>query len=345
MAKPQTLYICQSCGYTVNKWAGKCEGCGEWNTLVQETISTPSGKSVGGNGRKASSPKITLVSLEGEDAETPRLCTQLGELDRVLGGGMVAGSVILIGGDPGIGKSTLLIQTMALLANQGYRAVYISGEEAIGQVRMRAKRLGLSQSPVELGAETNLRMILSTLESGKTPDVVVIDSIQTLWLDTLESAPGTVSQVRASAQDLVRFAKTHNTCVILVGHMTKDGQIAGPRTVEHMVDTVLYFEGERGLQFRVLRGVKNRFGPVDEIGVFEMTGLGLAEVLNPSALFLGDRIAGTAGTAIFAGMEGTRPFLIEIQALVAPAAHGNPRRALYAFSGFRCTGRVFFWVL
>jgi DNA repair protein RadA/Sms len=239
----------------------------------------------------------------------------------------VPASAILVGGDPGIGKSTLLLQAAASFARAGHKSLYISGEEAAAQIRMRAQRLGLSDAPVILGAETNLRDILTTLDAER-PALAVIDSIQTMWLDTVESAPGSVSQVRAAAHELVTFAKRRGVAVILVGHVTKDGQIAGPRVVEHMVDTVLYFEGERGHQFRILRAVKNRFGPADEIGVFEMTGDGLAQVTNPSALFLSDRDTPAPGSVVFAGMEGSRPVLTEIQALVAPSTLGTPRRTV-----------------
>jgi len=285
--------------------------------------SGPAAKSLG----KSKGRSVTLVPLSGEDAPPPRTASGNGEFDRVLGGGLVQGSAILVGGDPGIGKSTILLQATAAFASHGARAIYISGEEAVAQVRLRAERLGLSKAPVELAAETNLRDILTTMDAEK-PDLVVIDSIQTMWADNVDSAPGSVSQVRACAHELVSFAKRRNIAMILVGHVTKEGQIAGPRVVEHMVDTVLYFEGERGHQFRILRAVKNRFGPADEIGVFEMTGAGLAEVKNPSALFLGDRTETTSGAVVFAGLEGTRPVLVEFQALVAPSALGTPRRAV-----------------
>ncbi|MGA7016016.1 MAG: DNA repair protein RadA, partial [Pseudolabrys sp.] len=257
------------------------------------------------------------------------------ELDRVTGGGFVRGSVLLVGGDPGIGKSTLLIQAAAALARAGHRAVYISGEEAVAQVRLRAGRLGLRDSAVELAAETAVEDIIATLSEGKTPRLIVIDSIQTMWTDTVESAPGTVTQVRGSAQALIRFAKKSGAAIILVGHVTKDGQIAGPRVVEHMVDAVLSFEGEGSHQFRILRAVKNRFGPTDEIGVFEMTGSGLREIANPSKLFLSERDLGQPGTAVFAGIEGTRPLLVEIQALVAPTSLGTPRRAVVGWDPSR----------
>src|SRR5215213_3471202 len=257
------------------------------------------------------------------------------ELDRVTGGGFVRGSVLLMAGDPGIGKSTLLIQAAAALANSGHRAVYISGEEAVAQVRLRAERLGLGQAPVELAAETSVEDIIATMSQGKTPRLIVVDSIQTMWTDAVESAPGTVTQVRGAAQALIRFAKRSGAAVILVGHVTKDGQIAGPRVVEHMVDAVLSFEGDGAHQFRILRAVKNRFGPTDEIGVFEMTGAGLRDVPNPSELFLSERDLGSPGTVVFAGIEGTRPLLVEIQALVAPTSLGTPRRAVVGWDPSR----------
>jgi DNA repair protein RadA/Sms len=264
-----------------------------------------------------------------------RTLTGIAEFDRVTGGGFVAGSALLVGGDPGIGKSTILIQAAAALARAGGRVIYISGEEAIGQIRLRAERLGLRDAPVELASETHVEDILATLQVGPPVDLVVIDSIQTLWTDLAESAPGTVTQVRASSQALIRYAKTTGAAVVLVGHVTKDGQIAGPKVVEHMVDAVLYFEGETGHQFRVLRAVKNRFGPSSEIGVFEMTDAGLQEVANPSLLFIGDRDGRSPGTAIFAGIEGTRPLLVEIQALVSESSLGTPRRAVVGWDANR----------
>jgi DNA repair protein RadA/Sms len=273
--------------------------------------------------------------LHGAHREAPRILSGIGELDRVTGGGFVPGSVILIGGEPGIGKSTLLIQACARMASAGRRVVYISGEEAVAQVRMRATRLGLAESPVELAAETSVEDIVATLQTGERPALVVIDSIQTMWTDAAEASPGTVTQVRTSAQALIRYAKTTGACVIMVGHVTKDGQIAGPRVVEHMVDAVVSFEGDGGRQFRILRAVKNRFGPTDEIGVFEMTGAGLSEVTNPSALFLAGRDGAAPGAAVFAGMEGTRPVLVEIQALVAPTSLGTPRRAVVGWDPAR----------
>ncbi len=263
------------------------------------------------------------------------MITGIAELDRVTGGGFVMGSAVLVGGDPGIGKSTLLLQAATALAEQGKRVVYVSGEEAVAQIRLRAQRLGVGDRLVALASETNVEIILATLQQGPAPHLVIIDSIQTLWTDRVESAPGTVTQVRTSAQALTRFAKRSGAAVVLVGHVTKDGQIAGPRVVEHMVDAVLYFEGDASHTFRILRGVKNRYGATDEIGVFEMTTLGLKEVANPSALFLDQRDEGAAGSAVFAGMEGTRPVLVEIQALVAPSPLGTPRRAVVGWDSAR----------
>jgi len=330
MPKPTSVFVCQSCGSVHGKWAGRCDACGEWNSLVEEAKSqnaAPAHKRRKGRG-------MDFVDLGAETRDVPRLVTGIGELDRVTGGGLVAGSALLVGGDPGIGKSTLLLQTVGALARQGKKVAYISGEESVGQVQRRAKRLNVADQPVALAAETSLGPILDALTSTK-PDVVIIDSIQTLWTDQLGAAPGTVAQVRACSQELVRFAKKSGACVILVGHVTKDGQIAGPRVVEHMVDAVLYFEGERAHQFRILRAHKNRFGPTDEIGVFEMCDTGLSEVLNPSALFLDGRGDASEGSAVFAGLEGSRPVLTEIQALVAPAAFGTPRRAVVGWDSGR----------
>ena len=331
MAK-QKSYVCASCGTVTSKWSGRCDGCGAWNTISEETplSAGPASKSLGGKRGRS----VPLTDLSTEEAPPPRTLSGVAELDRVLGGGLVAASALLVGGDPGIGKSTLLLQAAARFARNGLKVLYVSGEEASAQVRMRARRLGLEESPVKLAAETNLRDILTTLDAEK-PDLVIIDSIQTMWADNVDSAPGSVSQVRAAAHELTSFAKRKGCSMIMVGHVTKDGQIAGPRVVEHMVDTVLYFEGERGHQFRILRAVKNRFGPADEIGVFEMTGRGLAEVGNPSALFLSERGTPNPGSAVFAGIEGTRPVLTEIQALVAPSPHSQPRRSVVGWDGSR----------
>ncbi len=334
MAKRGPVFACQNCGAAYGRWQGKCDACGEWNTIALEDSPAISGpvatRPARGKGRV-----FKLESLEGQAEDAPRVASGIAELDRVTGGGFVKGSVILIGGDPGIGKSTLLMQACAALADAGHRVAYISGEEAVAQVRLRAERLGLARAPVELAAETNVEDIVATLSQGAPPRLAVIDSIQTMWTETVESAPGTVTQVRGAAQALIRFAKTSGTAVILVGHVTKDGQIAGPRVVEHMVDAVASFEGDGAHHFRILRAAKNRFGPTDEIGVFEMTGKGLAEVPNPSALFLAGRDAAAPGTAVFAGMEGTRPLLVEMQALVAPSSLGTPRRAVVGWDSSR----------
>lgn len=332
MAKVSALFVCTACGASSSKWSGRCEACGEWNTIQEEAplSAGPSSKSLG----RAKGRTVPLSDLSSKETPPPRTASGLSELDRVLGGGLVPSSAILVGGDPGIGKSTLLLQAAAQFAQAGLKVVYASGEEASAQVRMRAQRLGLADSTVKLAAETNLRDILTTLEAEQ-PDLVIIDSIQTMWVDNVDSAPGSVSQVRASAHELTTVAKRRNVSVIMVGHVTKEGQIAGPRVVEHMVDTVLYFEGERGHQFRILRAVKNRFGPADEIGVFEMTGAGLAEVVNPSALFLSERAQPSPGSVVFSGIEGTRPVLCELQALVAPSPHSQPRRAVVGWDGSR----------
>ncbi|HKQ55954.1 MAG TPA: DNA repair protein RadA [Methyloceanibacter sp.] len=326
MAKASRAFVCQACGAVTNRWSGKCASCGEWNSIIEERA--PSGSPgliaiKGGKGRLA-----TLETLAAAASEAPRLPTGIAELDRVLGGGLVPGSAVLVAGDPGIGKSTLLLQAAAALAGSGAPVVYLSGEEAPAQIRMRASRLGLSAAPVALGAETNLANIVANLGSTRAPALAVIDSVQTLWSEGVEAAPGTISQLRACASALIGHAKASGSALILIGHVTKEGQIAGPKVIEHMVDTVLSFEGLSGHQFRILRAVKNRFGPTDEIGVFEMREAGLKEVANPSALFLSDREQGAPGTAVFAGMEGTRPLLVEIQALVAPSSLGTPRRAV-----------------
>ena len=331
MAKAMT-FSCTACGAAHSKWSGRCEACGEWNSIIEEKplSAGPAKKSLGAS----RGSRIVLTDLSSEEAPPPRTQSGVAELDRVLGGGLVPASAVLVGGDPGIGKSTLLLQAAASFARKGLKSIYISGEEASAQVRMRAQRLNLADAPVKLATETNLRDILTTLES-EAPDLAIIDSIQTMWADNVDSAPGSVSQVRAAAHELTTFAKRKGCAVILVGHVTKEGQIAGPRVVEHMVDTVLYFEGERGHQFRILRAVKNRFGPADEIGVFEMTGGGLAEVTNPSALFLSERDEPAPGSVVFAGIEGTRPVLVEFQALVAPSPHSQPRRTVVGWDGSR----------
>ena len=324
MAKSLSNFVCQTCAAVTHKWSGHCDACDGWNTIIEERAEAPASGAKG-----ASLPKgrlAKLFELKGESPTPPRIETGMAELDRATGGGFVPGSAVLIGGDPGIGKSTLLLQALAALARKGNRVIYVTGEESIAQVRMRAARLGLAETSVLLAAETNVSDIIATLNEGPVPAVVVIDSVQTLWSPVIEAAPGTVSQLKAGSEALVRYAKTKGACVLLVGHVTKDGQIAGPKVIEHLVDTVLYFEGDRGHQFRILRAVKNRFGPTDEIGVFEMSDGGLKEVTNPSRLFMGTSEHPAPGTAVFAGVEGTRPLLVEVQALVAPSPLGTPRR-------------------
>ena len=332
MARPNREFICNECGHVASKWAGKCDGCGAWNTLNEEAAQ--GAPPIGRNAKQTKGQVIALASLSeagtgaGNDTEPARMVCGIAEFDRVLGGGLVGGSATLIGGDPGIGKSTLLLQVAAKLGRCGARALYISGEEAMAQLRMRATRVGVADAPMDLAAETNVADIRKTLAAHPDIKLVIIDSIQTMWSPAIEAAPGTVSQVRIAAQELIHHAKKNNMAVIFVGHVTKDGQIAGPRVLEHMVDTVIYFEGDRSDQFRILRAVKNRFGPAHEIGVFEMQAEGLAEVANPSALFLASHAAGVPGAAVFAGIEGTRPVLMEIQALAAPSTLATPRRAV-----------------
>jgi len=335
LAKTTSRFVCQSCGAVAPRWAGRCETCGEWNTLAEEAVEAGPGLTKAA-AKPAAGRKIPFVPLAGEAAPPPRVPIGIAELDRVLGGGLVPGSAVLLAGDPGIGKSTLLLQAAASLARAGRKVLYVSGEEAIEQVRLRARRLGLTDASLGLAAAINVRDIAAALEAEADTTMVVIDSIQTMWLDNIESAPGTVSQVRAAAFELIRLAKSRGFSVVLVGHVTKDGAIAGPRVLEHMVDAVLYFEGDRGHQFRILRGVKNRFGATDEIGVFEMTDRGLAEVLNPSALFLAERRGNVSGSAVFAGLEGSRPVLVEVQALLsANPAGGAPRRSVIGWDGGR----------
>ncbi|ATY30682.1 DNA repair protein RadA [Sphingomonas psychrotolerans] len=335
MAKPKKRYVCQACGSVSSQWAGQCADCGDWNTLVEDGggVVTPfQAKHNLQSGGRA----IQLVGLDTDIALPERTGTGIAELDRALGGGFVEGSATLIGGDPGIGKSTLLLQAAALIARRGLQVAYVSGEEAADQVRLRARRLGLGDAPVQLAAATSVRDILTTLGQGPAPALVVIDSIQTMHSDLIEGAPGTVSQVRASAQELIRFAKERGTALVLVGHVTKDGSIAGPRVLEHMVDTVLAFEGERSHQYRILRAVKNRFGGTDEIGVFAMQAEGLSEVGNPSSLFLTHRDENMSGTIVFPALEGTRPVLVEIQALTVRLASGaTPRRAVVGWDSGR----------
>ena len=332
MAKTSVSFVCQQCGGAHRKWSGRCDHCGAWNTLVEERVEAPSGP-----GKKATGRRVEMQPLatSADVKPQPRMKTGMAEFDRVAGGGLVAGSATLIGGDPGIGKSTLLLQLVCRLAADGRRTAYISGEESAEQVRMRARRLGLGSAEVDLATSTNAADIAASIGGKDGPDVVVIDSIQTMYLPTLDSAPGTVSQVRATAQELIRAAKTSDVALLVVGHVTKDGAIAGPRVLEHMVDTVLYFEGDRSHHFRILRGVKNRFGATDEIGVFEMAEQGLVEVPNPSELFLADRRDEVTGAVVFAGIEGSRPVLVEIEALVAPSTLATPRRNVVGWDSSR----------
>src|SRR5882724_10674530 len=333
MARTQARFVCQECGAVHAKWVGRCESCGAWNSLVEEARQEAVPKGLGGKAPGGTKARpIDIVGLTGASAMPPRRTSGIAEFDGVCGGGLVAGSALLVGGDPGIGKSTLLLQVVAALATRSATAgetlgcLYISGEEAIDQVRMRAERLAVAGAPVELATATSIRDIAATLDREDRPQIVVIDSIQTMYLDTLDSAPGTVSQVRAAAQELIRLAKRRGFTVILVGHVTKEGVIAGPRVLEHMVDTVLYFENDAGSRYRIIRSVKNRFGAANELGVFAMTEAGLKEVKNPSAIFLsrhGEPVAGSAVTVI---REGTRPMLIEVQALVDESPLNNPRR-------------------
>ncbi len=332
MSKTNISFVCQECGGTHRKWSGRCDHCGTWNSIVEER-----GEAVSGPTKRAAGRRINMQSLilNANTKIAQRMISGIAEFDRVSGGGLVPGSASLIGGDPGIGKSTLLLQLVCQLAKAGVHAAYISGEESIDQVRMRAKRLGLGKTNVGLATATNASDIAASFGGADGPAVVVIDSIQTMFLPTLDSAPGTVSQVRASAQELIRIAKRHNAALLIVGHVTKDGAIAGPRVLEHMVDTVLYFEGDRSHHFRILRCVKNRFGATDEIGVFEMVETGLAEVANPSELFLADRRDDVTGAVVFAGIEGSRPLLVEIEALVAPSSLASPRRNVVGWDSSR----------
>ncbi|MGB1545506.1 MAG: DNA repair protein RadA [Candidatus Puniceispirillaceae bacterium] len=333
MARSASQYHCQSCGAVSPKWAGKCDACGSWNTLVEERIEQIPGQA---KRKKAKTVELKLLSAANAEGAYKRHYTNIEEFDRVTGGGLVPGSAVLIGGDPGIGKSTLLLQLVCELGLAGQKTAYITGEESVEQVRMRALRLGLQNAEAGLAAATNAADIAETVRNTPDLDLLVIDSIQTMFVPGLDSAPGTVSQVRASAHELIRATKNSRATVIFVGHVTKDGAIAGPRVLEHMVDCVLYFEGDRSHHFRILRGVKNRFGATDEIGVFEMSESGLQQVPNPSELFLGDRQNRVAGTAVFAGLEGTRPLLVEIEALVAPSTLATPRRNVVGWD----TGRL-----
>ena len=336
----RTVFRCSECGAEHPKWAGRCDTCGEWNTLVEEAVA-PRSKGAGGRRRAAGAspaeggsvaPTFRLRDVQG--AASRRWLTGIGEFDFVVGGGIVPGSMVLIGGEPGIGKSTLLLQVAARLHQAGHSALYVSGEESPLQVRLRADRLGELSDEVELLCDTQLETILATAASS-SPRVLFVDSIQTIFTADLDGAPGSVGQVRECAARLMRFAKDSGTSVFVVGHVTKGGGIAGPKTLEHIVDTVLYFEGEGSLDQRVLRATKNRFGGVDEIGVFEMTEGGLVAMDNPSALFLGDRLAPASGSAVTVLIEGSRPLVVEVQALAAKAGYGTPQRVSTGYDGRR----------
>lgn len=325
---PKTIFICQNCGSVQKKWSGQCKDCGEWNTITEEAEE-------GGLISQSSdivktletANEIIFEKLDKEISESPREIIGISELDRVLGGGLVKGSAVLIGGDPGIGKSTLLLQTMCTLSNKGLNCLYISGEESTNQVRIRAQRLQLEKSPLKLASATCINDIIKSLVKEQ-PQIVVIDSIQTIFNPEISSAAGTVSQVRSCGNELINLAKTKNVTLIIVSHVNKDGQIAGPKVLEHMVDTVLYFEGDKEYQFRILRSIKNRFGAANEIGIFEMHDTGLMEIVNPSQLFLSSREDLVSGSAVLAALEGTRPLLAEVQALIAPSYLPSPRRAV-----------------
>ena len=323
MAKQRSMYICSECGYESGKWYGKCPGCGEWNTMNEETPAVKSTGTKRSSGGYASRPLKRLSEIT-EDVER-RISTGIHEFDRVLGGGIVPGSLVLVGGDPGIGKSTLLLQVCRNLAEKQVSVLYISGEESLRQIKLRANRIGQFTDKMQLLCETNLEVIREVIERRK-PDVVVIDSIQTMFHEDVSSAPGSVSQVRESTNILMQIAKGMGVSIFIVGHVTKEGNVAGPRVLEHMVDTVLYFEGDRHASYRILRAVKNRFGSTNEIGVFEMCNTGLEEVKNPSEYMLNGRPEDASGSVVACSMEGTRPILVEIQALVCQSNFGIPRR-------------------
>ncbi|MGC4378154.1 DNA repair protein RadA [Fictibacillus sp. Mic-4] len=323
MAKAKSIFMCQECGYESPKWMGRCPGCGEWNKMVEEVLK-PAGPTRGLTSETKSAQKPQSIIEVKSEAEA-RIHTHYSELNRVLGGGIVPGSLILVGGDPGIGKSTLLLQTSAQLADLKLKVLYISGEESVKQTKLRADRLNIAVEDLFVLAETDLALIEKAVDELQ-PAVVIIDSIQTVYRSEVTSAPGSVSQVRECTGHFMRIAKTKGIAIFIVGHVTKEGSIAGPRLLEHMVDAVLYFEGERHHTFRILRAVKNRFGSTNEIGVFEMKEMGLTEVLNPSEIFLEERSKGMAGSTVVASLEGTRPMLVEIQALITPTSFGNPRR-------------------
>ncbi|MCC2647017.1 MAG: putative repair protein [Rickettsiaceae bacterium] len=331
MSKVKRQYFCANCGAVHTKWSGQCFDCKEWDSITEEVVSKKSDDSNILIGKP-----LTLESLDSSMTEEPRYTTPIGELNRVLGGGLVVGSTILIGGDPGIGKSTLLLQLAATLSEHTLSCLYITGEESTSQVKMRAFRLGLAQYPLKIISATKVEDIITTMDTHKdTIKLVVIDSIQTMFSEDISSAPGTVSQVRATAHSLISYAKQNDIILLIVGHVTKEGELAGPKVLEHMVDTVLYFEGDRNHHFRILRSIKNRFGGINEIGVFEMRESGLVEVTNPSELFLMQRESNVSGTTVFAGIEGSRPVLVEIQALTAPSNMATPRRSVVGWDANR----------
>lgn len=321
MRKVKSVFFCQECGYESPKWMGKCPGCDTWNSFVEEQVDKKTEKRIGKSMTDVKADKLKDLQFEKED----RISSKIGELDRVLGGGIVRGSLVLFGGDPGIGKSTLLIQTSGKVAENNAKVLYVTGEESAAQIKLRADRLNISSDNLYILAETDLDIVNAVIEKN-SPDVVIIDSIQTVFTPSVESAPGSVSQVREVTSLLMRLAKTKNISMLIVGHVTKDGSIAGPRVLEHMVDTVLYFEGERHNTYRILRAVKNRFGSTNEIGIFEMKSEGLVEVKNPSEILISSRPSNTEGSIIVPSLEGTRPMLIEIQALVSSTPFGMPRR-------------------
>jgi DNA repair protein RadA/Sms len=333
MSKLKTSFVCNACGAVHTKWAGQCSACGTWDCITEDTSSVVNFTKA--TGKKAGNSKIEIFDLsEAVNQPEIRINTGFIELNRVLGGGLVEGSAVLIGGEPGVGKSTLLLESAAKIAESNKTVIYITGEESVGQVSMRASRLGVKTSNLKLASATNIDEILVLIKQIN-PDLVIIDSIQTMFLPSVESAPGTVSQVRFSSHELITNAKQQGFSLVLVGHVTKDGQIAGPRVLEHMVDCVLYFEGDKFYNFRILRAVKNRFGPANELGIFEMSDKGIKEVTNPSALFISNATDNTIGSVIYAGVEGTRPILVEIQALVTPSYMATPRRAVVGWDSNR----------
>jgi len=325
VAKRKTKFICNECGYESPKWMGKCPGCGNWNSMVEEVEKASSRRGAFAHSEESKIAAKPTPITAVETVNEARIYTDSNELNRVLGGGIVRGSLVLIGGDPGIGKSTLLLQVSSQLAQKKHSVLYISGEESLRQTKLRADRLGISSDNLLVYAETSLEEISRTIENVR-PDFVIVDSIQTVYHPEITSAPGSVSQVRECTSELMRIGKTKGIAIFIVGHVTKEGSIAGPRLLEHMVDTVLYFEGERHHTYRILRAVKNRFGSTNEMGIFEMKEAGLEEVANPSEIFLEERSQGAAGSTVVASMEGTRPVLVEIQALISPTSFGNPRR-------------------